>query len=91
MLFLLYAAINEIKICNICWELPGPSNTPDPVTQPRNGRAESSKGWEILKSIVYGGLGQLLASLSVVTSAASADATTCNSILSPSFLTIYCI
>ncbi|XP_057457466.1 membrane protein of ER body 2-like [Lotus japonicus] len=58
--------------------IPGPSNTPDPVTQPRNGRAESSKGWEILKSIVYGGLGQLLASLSVVTSAASADATTLN-------------
>nr|KYP59406.1 hypothetical protein KK1_014841 [Cajanus cajan] len=37
---------------------------------------EDSKGWEILKSVVYGGLAELLASLSVVTSAASADATT---------------
>ncbi|KAG2380930.1 Membrane protein [Vigna angularis] len=36
----------------------------------------SNKGWEILKSIVYGGLAELLASLSVVTSAASADAAT---------------
>ncbi|KAK7382696.1 hypothetical protein VNO80_01680 [Phaseolus coccineus] len=36
----------------------------------------SNKGWEVLKSIVYGGLAELLASLSVVTSAASADATT---------------
>ncbi|WVZ16072.1 hypothetical protein V8G54_010272 [Vigna mungo] len=38
--------------------------------------AGSNKGWEILKSIVYGGLAELLASLSVVTSAASADAAT---------------
>ncbi|KAL2319277.1 hypothetical protein Fmac_028246 [Flemingia macrophylla] len=38
----------------------------------------SSKTLEILKSIVYGGLLESLASLSVVTSAASADATTLN-------------
>ncbi|XP_027337097.1 membrane protein of ER body-like protein [Abrus precatorius] len=38
----------------------------------------SNKTWEILKSIVYGGLNESLASLSVVTSAASADATTLN-------------
>ncbi|KAJ1427953.1 vacuolar iron transporter-like protein [Sesbania bispinosa] len=38
----------------------------------------SSKTLEILKSIVYGGLTESLASLSVVTSAASADATTLN-------------
>ncbi|RDX67821.1 Membrane protein of ER body-like protein, partial [Mucuna pruriens] len=37
----------------------------------------SSKALEILKSIVYGGLIESLASLSVITSAASADATTC--------------
>ncbi|XP_029128799.1 membrane protein of ER body 1-like [Cajanus cajan] len=39
--------------------------------------ASSNKTLEILKSIVYGGLLESLASLSVVTSAASADATTC--------------
>ncbi|GAU48327.1 hypothetical protein TSUD_351670, partial [Trifolium subterraneum] len=38
----------------------------------------SNKGLEILKSIVYGGLTESLASLSVVTSAASADAATLN-------------
>ncbi|RDX70396.1 Membrane protein of ER body-like protein, partial [Mucuna pruriens] len=38
----------------------------------------SSKTWEVLKSIVYGGLVESLTSLSVVTSAASADATTLN-------------
>jgi hypothetical protein len=37
----------------------------------------SNKALEILKSIVYGGLTESLASLSVVTSAASADAATC--------------
>jgi len=39
--------------------------------------AESRKTLEILKSVVYGGLIESLTSLSVVTSAASADATTC--------------
>ncbi|KAI4354317.1 hypothetical protein L6164_003189 [Bauhinia variegata] len=39
---------------------------------------ESSSTWEILKSIVYGGLAESIASLGVVTSAASADATTIN-------------
>ncbi|CAJ2663925.1 unnamed protein product [Trifolium pratense] len=38
----------------------------------------SNKSLEILKSIVYGGLTESLASLSVVTSAASADAATLN-------------
>ncbi|KAK7389365.1 hypothetical protein VNO78_24326 [Psophocarpus tetragonolobus] len=55
---------------------------PDPgavaTTSPQPG---SSKGWEILKSIVYGGLAELLASLSVVTSAASADSTTFTALL----------
>ncbi|KAK4270195.1 hypothetical protein QN277_023263 [Acacia crassicarpa] len=36
----------------------------------------SSKTWDILKSFVYGGLIESIASLSVVTSSASADATT---------------
>lgn len=48
-----------------------PQGPPFTITRP-----ESTKGWEILKSIVYGGLAELLASLSVVTSAASVDATT---------------
>ena len=38
---------------------------------------ENSKKWEILKSIVYGGLIESITSLSIVTSAAGADATTC--------------
>ncbi|XP_059594112.1 uncharacterized protein LOC100852895 isoform X6 [Vitis vinifera] len=37
---------------------------------------ENSKKWEILKSIVYGGLIESITSLSIVTSAAGADATT---------------
>ncbi|TKY68654.1 Membrane protein of ER body protein [Spatholobus suberectus] len=57
--------------------IPDPSTTIPPVGPPPViTRPESSKGWEILKSIVYGGLAELFASLSVVTSAASADATT---------------
>ncbi|KAI9085266.1 hypothetical protein K1719_032789 [Acacia pycnantha] len=36
----------------------------------------SSKTWDILKSFVYGGLIESIASLSIVTSSASADATT---------------
>jgi len=49
-----------------------PSDTvPEPIIT-----RGSRKGWEVLKSIVYGGLAELLASLSVVTSAASADAAT---------------
>ncbi|RDX79428.1 Membrane protein of ER body-like protein, partial [Mucuna pruriens] len=60
--------------------LPITVDPPTTVIQPSppliNTTPESSKGWEILKSIVYGGLAELLASLSVVTSAASADATT---------------
>ncbi|XP_034690466.1 membrane protein of ER body-like protein [Vitis riparia] len=39
---------------------------------------ENSKKWEILKSIVYGGLIESITSLSIVTSAAGADATTLN-------------
>ncbi|XP_020223120.1 membrane protein of ER body 2 [Cajanus cajan] len=52
------------------------TNPPPPVMPPPPPVPEDSKGWEILKSVVYGGLAELLASLSVVTSAASADATT---------------
>ncbi|XP_061346776.1 uncharacterized protein LOC133292394 [Gastrolobium bilobum] len=55
----------------------GSSDPSGPTPAPR-GRPESTKEWEVLKSIVYGGLAELLASLSVVTSAASADATTLN-------------
>ena len=36
-----------------------------------------AKKWDILKSIVYGGLLESIASLTVVTSAAGADATAC--------------
>ncbi|KAJ7961564.1 Membrane protein of ER body-like protein [Quillaja saponaria] len=42
------------------------------------GRPGGGKMWEVLKSIVYGGLLEAIASLGVVTSAASADATTLN-------------
>ncbi|XP_054780805.1 membrane protein of ER body 2-like [Prosopis cineraria] len=38
----------------------------------------SSRTWEILKSIEYGGLVEYIASLSIVTSSASSDATTLN-------------
>jgi len=51
------------------------TSVPPPIITTRT--TGSSKGWEILKSIVYGSLAELLASLSVVTSAASADSTTC--------------
>ncbi|KAK7286827.1 hypothetical protein RJT34_22101 [Clitoria ternatea] len=47
---------------------------PVPPTGPQSGGREL----EILKSIVYGGLPEILASLSVVTSAASAGSTTVN-------------
>ena len=36
-----------------------------------------AKKWDILKSIVYGGLLESIASLNIVTSAAGADATAC--------------
>lgn len=49
-----------------------------PLLTPREPHVlESSNTLEILKSIVYGGLTESLASLSVVTSAASADTATC--------------
>ncbi|MED6161410.1 hypothetical protein PIB30_060438, partial [Stylosanthes scabra] len=54
---------------------------PDEPTRPRNEPITSrsnNKGWEVLKSFVYGGLAELLASLSLVTSSASADANTLN-------------
>ncbi|KAI5422929.1 hypothetical protein KIW84_046083 [Lathyrus oleraceus] len=48
------------------------------VTKKKQFWKTSSKKLEIVKSIVYGGLTESLASLSVVTSAASADAATLN-------------
>ena len=56
---------------------PSTSVTPGIIIRRTEAGRESNKGWEVLKSIVYGGLAEILASLSVVTSAASADATTC--------------
>lgn len=71
-------------ILYICWADPAEPASPDKSTPLLTSAetavvqgAASSKTWEILKSIVYGGLTESLASLSVVTSAASADATTC--------------
>lgn len=43
-------------------------------------RASSSRSLEILKSIVYGGLMELVASLSIVSSAAASHATTLNTV-----------
>ncbi|KAL4356068.1 hypothetical protein AHAS_Ahas09G0049700 [Arachis hypogaea] len=66
---------------------PGPTPTPTPKPNVARGGIEegeiiasrrSNKGWEVLKSFVYGGLAELLASLSLVTSSASADANTLN-------------
>ncbi|GMN50281.1 hypothetical protein TIFTF001_019443 [Ficus carica] len=49
--------------------------TRDPILAPIQG---PSKSWEILKSIVYGGIAESIASLGIVTSAASGDASTLN-------------
>ncbi|KAI7982396.1 Membrane protein of ER body-like protein [Camellia lanceoleosa] len=52
-----------------------------PITipeEPGSGDEEGSKTLEILKSVVYGGLMESMTSLSVVSSAAAADATTVN-------------
>ncbi|KAL1339290.1 hypothetical protein AAHE18_U025300 [Arachis hypogaea] len=66
---------------------PGPTPTPTPKPNVARGGIEegeiiasrrSNRGWEVLKSFVYGGLAELLASLSLVTSSASADANTLN-------------
>ncbi|XP_054780802.1 uncharacterized protein LOC129288310 [Prosopis cineraria] len=50
---------------------PAPTTTAGEVQEPG-----SSKTWDILKSIVYGGLVESIASLSIVASSASADAAT---------------
>lgn len=42
-------------------------------------RSQSSHSLEILKSIVYGGLMELVTSLSIVSSSAASHATTCES------------
>ncbi|XP_054782273.1 membrane protein of ER body-like protein isoform X4 [Prosopis cineraria] len=56
-----------------------PSTTLDSTTQTGVVREPgSSTTWEILKSIVYGGLIESIASLGIVTSSASSDATTLN-------------
>ncbi|XP_059660129.1 uncharacterized protein LOC132306658 isoform X4 [Cornus florida] len=49
---------------------------PDPTEQITGSETKGSKTLDILKSIVYGGLVESIASLSVVSSAAAADATT---------------
>ncbi|XP_059660126.1 membrane protein of ER body-like protein isoform X2 [Cornus florida] len=51
---------------------------PDPTEQITGSETKGSKTLDILKSIVYGGLVESIASLSVVSSAAAADATTLN-------------
>ncbi|KAJ7942560.1 membrane protein of ER body-like protein [Quillaja saponaria] len=51
---------------------------PEVSTTTRSQTTDAGKMWEVLKSIVYGGLLEVIASLGVVTSAASADATTLN-------------
>ncbi|KAI5315475.1 hypothetical protein L3X38_044651 [Prunus dulcis] len=57
---------------------------PEPtiITEPAD-----TKTFEIIKSIVYGGLTEAITSLGIVTSAASAD--TCNILLSMSFFIMY--
>lgn len=56
--------------------------------------SQSSRSVEILKSIVYGGLMESLASLSVVSSAAASEATTCESltllVLFSRFIIVFC-
>ncbi|KAF5822138.1 putative Ccc1 family protein [Helianthus annuus] len=51
------------------------TETQDP---PRRSARQDSTSFEILKSIVYGGLMEVIASLSIVASAAAGDATTLN-------------
>ncbi|XP_059663677.1 membrane protein of ER body-like protein [Cornus florida] len=51
---------------------------PDPTEPITGSETKGSKTLDILKSIVYGGLVESIASLSVVSSAAAADATTLN-------------
>ncbi|KAJ8498689.1 hypothetical protein OPV22_009241 [Ensete ventricosum] len=46
------------------------------VAVPSGGGSETSNDWDVLKSIVYGGLAESIASLAVVSSAAAADAST---------------
>ncbi|RRT75015.1 hypothetical protein B296_00014200, partial [Ensete ventricosum] len=46
------------------------------VAAPSAGGSETSNDWDVLKSIVYGGLAESIASLGVVSSAAAADAST---------------
>ncbi|RVW21437.1 hypothetical protein CK203_108828 [Vitis vinifera] len=50
-----------------------PQRQPQPEPEP----GVPAKKWDILKSIVYGGLLESIASLTIVTSAAGADATAC--------------
>ncbi|XP_014516010.1 involucrin [Vigna radiata var. radiata] len=57
---------------------PAAEVVPAETTSSESSVAASTKTLEILKSVVYGGLIESLTSLSVVTSAASADATTLN-------------
>ncbi|KAI9085231.1 hypothetical protein K1719_032754 [Acacia pycnantha] len=73
--------LEEVQVDEGSPEVP-PSTTLPKTTQTEvvkeSGR---SKTWEILKSIVYGGLNQSIASLNIVISSASSDATTLNIIV----------
>ncbi|KAL5562134.1 hypothetical protein UlMin_031881 [Ulmus minor] len=55
-----------------------PGETVIPMPTPKTPQPSSGKRLEILKSIVYGGLTESITSLGIVTSSASADATTLN-------------
>ncbi|KAL5562135.1 hypothetical protein UlMin_031882 [Ulmus minor] len=55
-----------------------PGETVIPMPTPKTPQPSSGKTLEILKSVVYGGLTESIMSLGIVTSSASADATTLN-------------
>lgn len=50
-----------------------------PLIRPQSAEAGGSRGVEIIKSIVYGGLLESITSLGIVSSAAGGDASTCKS------------
>ncbi|XP_062102826.1 membrane protein of ER body-like protein [Humulus lupulus] len=78
--------------CTSCFSFLIPTGTgtitvpellPGPLMDPRSGSGSGSEHeqrseWEMMKSIVYGGLAESITSLGIVTSAASGDASTLN-------------
>lgn len=54
-----------------------PDTSVETQVQPQGSTGQDSTSFEILKSIVYGGLMEVIASLSIVASAAAGEATTC--------------